>query len=610
MSGGWDPGESGSEDDLLLSSSSGTAWDGSHEGSVDGGAGAHPPSPSHAPPAAGMGWAGSLDHREGSFEGDAGARPRSLSPSHAPPTAGMGWGDSLDPHEESELRWYMERSAVDAGARPPSLSPSHAPPTARMGWGDSLNPHEESELRWYMERSAVGDAGSPRPPSPGFSWNIDAEAFSPADRMADLSGGPFTRGVLNPDARPFSPPYAPSADKVNITDEVLGTFSWNLEAEPFSPANLARRMDSGEEIGEGHHPPTTSTPVVARGRPRTRISPVRSRGPRLSARDWSYMPGRRNRRRRRNLQKKILYSDEGEISVPEEHNKKKTGLRWRRKGPRSLKFVDDSMLVSKVNMDSAPESLSVGKPIKSKHDIESQNVFRRMVRRAEERGMVVNNAKTKVLCVSDAQTYKAEAYLKDCDGADIKSSGSMKVLGYHMDSRPSCHAHVRALQVRMRDTTWVLRHLKLAGFTEQELAKVYRTVVRPILDYCAVIYHPMLTDDQDQVVERLQARALKNIYGYRDSYAVMRKKAGVTTHRQRRIELCDKFARKAASNPTFERWFPLRQGRSGRHAETYREFQARTDRLFNSPLFYFRRRLNGKKGKEFGLRNREYREER
>ena len=97
-----------------------------------------------------------------------------------------------------------------------------------------------------------------------------------------------------------------------------------------------------------------------------------------------------------------------------------------------------------------------------------------------------------------------------------------------------------------------LRHLKLAGFSEPELATMYRTVIRPILDYCAVVYHPLLTDEQGQQVERIQAQALKNIYGYTDSYATMREKAGVSTHRQRRIELCDKFAAKAAANPNFE----------------------------------------------------------
>ena len=93
-------------------------------------------------------------------------------------------------------------------------------------------------------------------------------------------------------------------------------------------------------------------------------------------------------------------------------------------------------------------------------------------------------------------------------------------------------------------------------------------------------------------------------------YADMRERAGITTHRARRIDLCDKFARKAAASERFSSWFPLRSGRQGgrNRVETYQEFTARTDRLHNSPLFYFRRRLNGKVGKEFGQRNRKYRE--
>ena len=32
-----------------------------------------------------------------------------------------------------------------------------------------------------------------------------------------------------------------------------------------------------------------------------------------------------------------------------------------------------------------------------------------------------------------------------------------------MDSRLSVHAHIQALRLRMRDTVWVLRHLKIVG---------------------------------------------------------------------------------------------------------------------------------------------------
>ena len=318
------------------------------------------------------------------------------------------------------------------------------------------------------------------------------------------------------------------------------------------------------------------------------------------------MPGRRNARRRRNLQRRINYTEEGEQLVIKEANKKATGLRWKAWDPVTLKFVDDGMMMSKINMDSAV--FDPGGKVKTKHDIQSQNLFRRVVAKAEGRGMVVNKGKTKILCISDAQTYKAESFLLDSEGTEIQSGRSLKVLGFHMDSRPSAHAHVAALRTRMRDTVWILRHLRLAGFTQEELATVYKTVVRPILDYCAVIYHPMLNDEQDQAVERLQAQALKCIYGYKESYASMREKAGVTTHRARRIELCDTFARKASSNPRFAAWFPERTGRSGRYGDQFQEMNARTDRIYNSPLYYYRRRLNGKEGKTYGMRNRRYRE--
>ena len=125
-------------------------------------------------------------------------------------------------------------------------------------------------------------------------------------------------------------------------------------------------------------------------------------------------------------------------------------------------------------MDSANlEGTFEGRPRKVKHDLHTQNIFRRVVSRAEARGMVVNKAKTKVLCISDSLNYKAAAQFEDAGGAVLQSGESMKVLGFHLDSRPTVHAHVAALKKRMRETKWILRHLKRAGFTESELATVY-----------------------------------------------------------------------------------------------------------------------------------------
>ena len=87
----------------------------------------------------------------------------------------------------------------------------------------------------------------------------------------------------------------------------------------------------------------------------------------------------------------------------------------------------------------------------------------------------------------------------------------------------------------------------------------------------------------------------------------MREEAGLITLRERRVQLCDRFARKLASSDAFEHLFPKKVARSSRRSgkteEIYLEKKARCNRLMNSPLFYFRRRLNGKIGKNYGSRN-------
>ena len=221
--------------------------------------------------------------------------------------------------------------------------------------------------------------------------------------------------------------------------------------------------------------------------------------------------------------------------------------------------------------------------------------------------MKVNTSKTAMVCVSGAQSYDAQAYVKDAEGGEISSSGSMKVLGFHLSSRPTVNAHVEVLCKRMRRQFWVLYNLKKAGFDEDELARVYRTCLLPVLDYCLVVYHSLLTDEQDQKIERLQASALRCIYGYATPYTQMRKQAGVTTLRERRVVACDKFAEKCAAG-RFEDWFPRRPAGRSRNGEVYLEEYARCNRLRDSPLFYMRRRLNGKEGKKYGERNKDYRD--
>ena len=131
---------------------------------------------------------------------------------------------------------------------------------------------------------------------------------------------------------------------------------------------------------------------------------------------------------------------------------------------------------------------------------------------------------------------------------------------------PNVGAHVEALIKRLRIRLWILRHLREVGFSQEELVRVYKIVIRPVHDYLCVVYHSMLSEEQDERLERIQSQGLKSIFGWRISYRELRERAEVTTLRERREELCEKFAIKNLKG-RFTHWFPERTvgRRSGRN---------------------------------------------
>ena len=121
-------------------------------------------------------------------------------------------------------------------------------------------------------------------------------------------------------------------------------------------------------------------------------------------------------------------------------------------------------------------------------------------------------------------------------------------------------------------------------------------MLRPLLEYCAVVFSSMLIADLSEKLERQQKIALKIIYGFDNSYEQLLDLAGIKTLAFRREESTDNFARKLAESERFKALFPLNEYPDSmaqlRHTNKYKEFRAKTDRLYNSPLYSMRLRLN------------------
>ena len=170
-------------------------------------------------------------------------------------------------------------------------------------------------------------------------------------------------------------------------------------------------------------------------------------------------------------------------------------------------------------------------------------------------------------------------------------------MGFQFGVRPSVCYQVDNLIRKFTKRVWQLVHLKRVGLTTDKLRTVYFTMLRPLLEYSCVVCHSMLTAELSGKLESAQRRALRIIYGFDESYEVILNKNIIEKLQTRRERFVMNFIRKNATNRRFSGdWFPLRQfeenERQLRERQQYIEFNSRTERLYNSPLFAYRRLLN------------------
>ena len=124
--------------------------------------------------------------------------------------------------------------------------------------------------------------------------------------------------------------------------------------------------------------------------------------------------------------------------------------------------------------------------------------------------------------------------------------------------------------------------------------------MRSVIEFSAIVYHSQLNKFQTELLEKVQKRTLRTIFGFEKTYEELLKEAGIETLEARRQSALLKFAQKSLKNPKYSSWFPLKDNeRQTRHTTPYEEEYARGNRLYNSPIFAMRRLLNGEQ--DYGI---------
>ena len=95
---------------------------------------------------------------------------------------------------------------------------------------------------------------------------------------------------------------------------------------------------------------------------------------------------------------------------------------------------------------------------------------------------------------------------------------------------------------------WSLRYLKRNGMEISDLIKVYKTMIRPAVEYASVVYHSLIPAYQASKLESVQKNAMQIIYGWTVDYGKLLEDGVVESLEERRIDAVKKFALKTESN--------------------------------------------------------------
>ncbi|KAI8518920.1 hypothetical protein Bbelb_021770 [Branchiostoma belcheri] len=129
------------------------------------------------------------------------------------------------------------------------------------------------------------------------------------------------------------------------------------------------------------------------------------------------------------------------------------------------------------------------------------------------------------------------------NGSVLKSVYFAKVLGLWLQSNLKWNKQISESTKKASKRLFMLRKLRAFCLPVADLVTVYCGFIRPVLEYCAPVWHHSLTHQQAATIEQVQKRACRTILGkhYTD-YASALQQCGLETLENRRVNLCRKFA--------------------------------------------------------------------
>ena len=171
-----------------------------------------------------------------------------------------------------------------------------------------------------------------------------------------------------------------------------------------------------------------------------------------------------------------------------------------------------------------------------------------------------------------------------------------KILGVWISQDLSWSRQCSEICIQAYSRLSMLTKLRYVGVQIEDLIDVYKLFIRSIIEYCSVVYHSRLTEEQSNKLERIQKTCLKIILSemYVDYQSAL-EMTGLSSLKSRRIRRCLDFSLKSIKHPKNKKMFPASDKNplyKMREKEAFKVNFARTTSYKNSTIPYCQRLLN------------------
>ena len=240
------------------------------------------------------------------------------------------------------------------------------------------------------------------------------------------------------------------------------------------------------------------------------------------------------------------------------------------------KFVDDVTLSEVIK----------------KHDNSNMCTYLNSVVEWSERNLMnINFAKTKEMLIGRINNEPPQNICV-CSNL-IERVSSFRLLGIQIDNNLKWASHTAYIYSKASSRLYFMKLLKRSGASIDDMLHFFKTVVRSLLEYACPVWHNSLTGEQSDVIESIQKRAFKIIFGSNIiDYQQMCLLYNLPTLSERRDTACKRFYEKSVLRSTSCLHYLLPSCRDNnivaklRNASIYATPTVRTDRFRKSFIMY------------------------